>query len=324
MGIRLVNYCEAATITRCTIEDNTNSGLEANQYATVTIDDSVFSGNSDGYGGAVYMNTGASITIADSEIHENTSTSQGGAFWVGGTATLTLTDATVTTNTASQTGGAIWINNNSTAIVNGGTLSGNTATNSNGGAIMFQWSGDPTSTITNSTFGGNRASGEGGAIAIYGRPVTITNSILWGNYADGSTNDQIYWTSTQPTVTYNDIDQDGYTGNNNIRQNPLFVDAEPYTLAPTTEGDYHLDANSPCEDEATSTVAPPDDIEGDSRPQENGDDMGSDEYVDGGVGGLRSRLSAASESCLACHWVNLNSSSLIDETRDSTTRFVGE
>ena len=64
MGIRLVNYCEAATITRCTIEDNTNSGLEANQYATVTIDDSVFSGNSDGYGGAVYMNTGASVTIA--------------------------------------------------------------------------------------------------------------------------------------------------------------------------------------------------------------------------------------------------------------------
>jgi hypothetical protein len=44
-------------------------------------------------------------------------------------------------------------------------------------------------------------------------------------------------------------------------------------------GDYHLTADSPCIDTGTSEGAPSDDIDGDTRPQGQGYDMGADEFV---------------------------------------------
>ena len=55
------------------------------------------------------------------------------------------------------------------------------------------------------------------------------------------------------------------------------MDQRPYSEAPTTAGDYHLDKISPCIDAGTSTGAPPDDIDGESRPYGPGYDIGADE-----------------------------------------------
>ncbi len=55
----------------------------------------------------------------------------------------------------------------------------------------------------------------------------------------------------------------------NINADPLFVGS----------GDYHIQAGSPCIDTGSATGAPSDDIDGDSRPQGAGYDMGSDEAL---------------------------------------------
>jgi hypothetical protein len=95
----------------------------------------------------------------------------------------------------------------------------------------------------------------------------VKNSILWGDTATTSGNEINFDTSTI-TVTYSDI-EGGWTGNGNINVDPLFVG----------NGDYHLQAGSPCIDAGTAEGAPTSDIDGDSRPQGAGYDIGSDEYT---------------------------------------------
>ena len=46
------------------------------------------------------------------------------------------------------------------------------------------------------------------------------------------------------------------------------------------DGNYHLQAESPCIDTGTSANAPDNDIDGDVRPQYFGYDMGVDEYLE--------------------------------------------
>ena len=151
-------------------------------------------------------------------------------------------------------------------------------------------------TVTNCTFFDNLASGWGGGMnneksspmvinctfssnsAIVGSGIfdgesspTVTNCILWDN-GEEIAND----VASTPLVTYCDV-QGGYFGEGNIDADPLFVDPE--------NGDYHLQAVSPCIDAGTDTGAPSEDIEGNVRPIDgNGDsvavtDMGAYEYV---------------------------------------------
>jgi len=96
---------------------------------------------------------------------------------------------------------------------------------------------------------------------------TVKNSILWGDTATTSGN-EIYLASSPITVTYSDV-EGGWTGEGNINADPLFVG----------NGNYHLKADSPCIDTGTSVEAPSDDIDGDTRPQGAGYDIGSDEYT---------------------------------------------
>jgi len=78
----------------------------------------------------------------------------------------------------------------------------------------------------------------------------VKNTILWGNGPN-----QIYPAESSITVTYSDVDQDGYVGSSgNIRQDPLFVDP--------ANDDFRLQPTSPCIDAATSVGAPSTDMEG--------------------------------------------------------------
>ena len=133
-----------------------------------------------------------------------------------------------------------------------------------GGAIY----GSPT--ITNSTIIWNYAGfwhdgpyGRGGGI--YGSPV-VTNCILYYNSTEVGP-DEISEEFSSPTVTYSDV-AGGWPGEGNIDSDPLFV----------SYGDYHLTADSPCIDTGTDAEVYTD-IDGDVRPQGEGFDMGSDEYM---------------------------------------------
>jgi len=114
--------------------------------------------------------------------------------------------------------------------------------------------------LVNCTFSANAA-----IDALYSDPsssATVTNCILWDD-----TTDEITGTAS---VTYSCV-KDGDTNNNNITDDPLFVDA--------SNDNVHLTSVSPCIYEATSTGAPTTDIRGVPRSEQgSGYDMGAYEY----------------------------------------------
>jgi len=156
-------------------------------------------------------------------------------------------------------GGGIYCEDSFPTITNC-TINGN-ETIYKGGGIYCEYSFP---TITNCTISDNEAEGGGGIYCENSSPI-ITNCILWEDKPD-----EIYVKSGDLTVTYSDV-QGGYQGEGNIDADPLFVGG----------GDYHLTEESPCIDAGTSKGAPDTDIDGDSRPQGAGYDIGSDEYVGG-------------------------------------------
>jgi len=101
----------------------------------------------------------------------------------------------------------------------------------------------------------------------FGEPVVLVNSIIY----DNGWGDAIH--VPDPNLIqaiYSDI-EGGWTGVGNIDANPSFVDL--------ANGDYHLQAWSPCIDAGTAEGASDHDLEGDLRPQNAGYDMGADEFV---------------------------------------------
>ena len=121
-------------------------GILNEEGATLTVTNSVLSGNSAGYGGGV-DNRDGTVTITNSTLDGNMAAHGGGAFSAG---TLTIVNSTVSGNTAAADGG--------------GT------------------SNDDTLTITNSTFSGNLSGEFGGACMNVGT-MRIVNSTLSGNSA---------------------------------------------------------------------------------------------------------------------------------------------
>ena len=84
---------------------------------------------------------------------------------------------------------------------------------------------------------------------------------------------------SSPSVTYSDI-QGGYAGAGNINAYPLFIDPDgPDNVAGTEDDDLHLTKGSPCIDTGTSSGAPDTDLEGNSRTQGAGYDMGAYETL---------------------------------------------
>jgi hypothetical protein len=204
-----------ATLTDCAITGNGAIGLSNSSASTMTVTNTIIRGSS-GTGG---LHNSGTMTVTDSTVADNTSNSYGGGVVNGGDLTLvrttisgnranldsslrnlggggifnrgrlTVIDSTVADNAAVKGGG---IFNNSGGIylgaltITGSTLSGNSADglpDSSGGAV---WS-DAGAMVaaTNDTFYGNRAASRGGAIALLGGSLHLTNLTIDANQADG-------------------------------------------------------------------------------------------------------------------------------------------
>jgi len=105
-----------------------------------------------------------------------------------------------------------------------------------------------------------------GEVYIKFAPVKIINSIIWP-----VTNDQIVISNTDAvSVSYCDV-KDGYFGEANIKDSPLFKDSD--------NEDFHLTPHSPCINTGNNENAPEKDLEGNLRPICNTVDIGVYEYV---------------------------------------------
>jgi parallel beta-helix repeat protein len=286
-------------------------GIYCGSSSSPTIINCIVSGNTATSGGGIYCSS-SSPTITNCIIKDNSAIAGAGIYFFK--SSPAISNCIVSGNTATSlagSGGGIScfasspkvtgciIKDNKIGIHGGGVecssnmgsspclpkfinciISGNTAGYNNnigsGGGFHF-WTTNPATkaTLINCTVSGNNAFSEGGGINSANVPLTVVNSIIWGNIASSSENEIYKGVNISIIATYSNI-KGGWPGTGNIGNdltlhNPLFVSS--------ASGDYHLKADSPCIDAGTNDIVaypnlPIDDIDGDSRPQDgNGDDL---------------------------------------------------
>ena len=121
-------------------------------------------GGSSGLGGGIYSD--GTLSVSNSQLRQDAATLAGGAIASGGTATLTITgsliaDDEATTLSPLGQGGAVYISGNERLNASGTTFQGNLAA-TDGGAV---YTAGPL-TLTNNAFLDNQANQDGGAIVV--------------------------------------------------------------------------------------------------------------------------------------------------------------
>lgn len=179
-------------------------------------------------------------------------------------ATPTINNCKILNNEAERSGGGVYFSMWSANIKNC-IIAGNKATW--GGAMYFSYA---QAQVTNCTTFGNTGLG---AIGISEYSPAFTNCILW----DEPSQFYVSYTFVPPSIVldYCDMKSTEVVGPTIIHSDPLFVDLS--STSPIN-WNFHLQSGSPCIDAGTSENAPNTDIDGDSRPQGKGYDIGADEY----------------------------------------------
>ena len=242
--------------------------------ASPTIQNCIIDSNIAGYGGGIYFNASAGAIITDCDITDNTASKVGGGGDGGGikcvSSSPTISGCNITGNTAIDWGGGIYCYSSSSPTITKCIVADNSGFDGGGISCVNTSS----TTIEKSTIFNNHTPGYGGGISclITSSP-TVVNSIFWGDTAT-SGSDEIYVDGTSSiSVTYSDV-EGTYAGTGNIDNDPLFVDDDNLDISLR---DYHLTVNSTdVIDAGTSTGAPADDIDDDTRDADP--DMGSDEF----------------------------------------------
>ena len=204
-------------------------------------------GDDDGMGGAVYtMNSGdASLSLTkfiDCLFEYNHAYGEGGAIKFTNDGNTEITRCRFIGNTSNYGAGAIMfytaLNTQLTQC-----LFYQNSTNNSGGGALKSLNAQTSLNIANCTFVSNAAygAGEGGAADFDYADVSIVNSIFYSN-SQTYGKDISVGQNTTVDISYSDIDMPDFaTGNHNLNDvNPLFVNA--------SQGDFHLQANSPCID----------------------------------------------------------------------------
>ncbi len=255
-------------INNCTIKGNTASdwggGGIYGEASSQTIENCIISSNMAGYeGGGISSRNSLSYSVNNCKIRNNSASRYGGGIYLNNSSS-TISGCIITNNQAGYDGGGICCYRGSSPEIVNCAVFNNTAQDDGGG---ISCSRDSMPTITNCTIIMNTAYDDGGGIACFlsSSPVVV-NSILWGD-RDGDDFNEIYLSiSSSMDITFSDV-QGGWAGEGNIDMDPLFE-----------SNDYHLSVGSPCIDVCDPEGAPPNDIDGDIRPQGDGYDMGCDEY----------------------------------------------
>ncbi|MGH8562446.1 MAG: right-handed parallel beta-helix repeat-containing protein, partial [Nevskiales bacterium] len=211
-------------------------------YSTLTVKDSVFTGNSAGYeGGAIYVDDTSEVAargvhISNSRFIGANTADEGGAIYLDDVdSPVLIENSVIDGNTAAVSfGGGIAIDdtdNRGTVTIRNSTISNNTATTDGGGVFMD----DPDNQvlIDNSTLSGNNASGaantgQGGGIYVdYSNNfVRLRNTTVASNYAtDEGGGIYLYglsgYSQYQTLMLQNTVVADNYAANSgpDLREN---------------------------------------------------------------------------------------------------------
>ncbi len=272
--------------------DGSGSGNECSP----TIANTIFSGNSAKDGGGM-CNDGQMFGISSPVLNDvtfsgNHATNSGGGLlndgYFGDSSPL-LTNVTFSGNNAVFAGGGMYnggYNGTSNAVLTNVIFKGNRAEDG-GGMYSFGYSnnlhgpGDPNEgnsnpSLINVTFSGNHATNSGGGIFNAGN-TTLSNCILWGNMA--SSGEQIY-NDTIATLDYSLVEggcpPNTNCGSNLLTSDPQFFAPISATEAPTSAGNYRLQATSPSIDVGNSlSVTVSFDLAGNPRIMGSAVDMGA-------------------------------------------------
>jgi predicted outer membrane repeat protein len=143
-----------------------------------------FSDPLNSYGAGMAMDEGQ-VTLTSATFEENQAAFGGGIFSFN--SDLEINGASFSNNTAFRNGGGI-DTYNSDLRIGGASFSGNSTNSWNGGALFAEdesIKGHHTS-VLNTTFSGNQAEAQGGAVTNWGSELNITYSTIIGNTALGS------------------------------------------------------------------------------------------------------------------------------------------
>ncbi len=214
--------------------DDIGGGLY-NPGGTLKVVNCFFQGNTGAFGGAI-LNLNAALTLVNTQLVGNRAFISGGGLynWEG---TVALHNCRIVGNTADRAevmGGAAISNLTGNLTILNSTVADNLSPN--GQAITsFSW---------------DSAAGM----------IEVANSILYNGGKE-------IWSNNLPavSVTYSDV-QGGWTDTGNIDAAPLFVAPGGRSIeGEWIDGDYHLQATSPCIDAGSDTDVPADvvDLDGD-------------------------------------------------------------
>jgi parallel beta-helix repeat protein len=267
---------------------NYHCGNTLNITYQINITNTVFTNNTGGSGGGIWAGSsdsaGVNVVIDKCEFANNFAGVGSGLRLIGKRLNFTLSNSIFTSNEATYIGaGATFAYNCAGTVINCLFASNNAGTgvDDNSGGVNI-WSGAKVD-FMNCTFADNSASYGAGLTVNGGGSAITTNCIFWGNSTDQIALDTLNGEGGTLTVNYCDI-QDGENsvnvidpllstltwGTGNADDDPLFEDSG--------NGDYHLQDNSTCINAGIDEIqiggvwyySPPDDIEGNPRPNPSG------------------------------------------------------
>jgi hypothetical protein len=198
--------------------------------------------NPAGVARAFYFNNGedANCVISGLTLKNGYTAGSGGAIYCR-SSSPTISNCIIIDNTAIWSGGAVYCSSDSNMTLTNCVIAAN-KTNANGGGISYASCSSPK--VINCTICSNQANWLGDGIYCFDSNTIITNSILWANDSN-----QIYAESSNPVVSYSNIQGSWIGGTNNIDHDPCFVAFDP--CDPYETWDLHLqsadgrwDANS--------------------------------------------------------------------------------
>ena len=279
------NFNSSPTLTQVIISANSttggNGGGMYNDNSSPTLTRVTISANSttgSGGGGGMYNNN-SSPTLTDVAISANIATN-GGGMYNSSTSSPMLTNVAISGNSATGggtvgNGGGMYNSNSSSPTLTNVAITGNSATNTGGGSGghgggMFNYTFS-SAVMTNVTVSGNSATGMGGGMYNYmvnNQVIIANNSIIWENTSATSHPNVFNQNSNESVFTFSLVQRNSGTGsgwdaslgsggvagidaggtNLPCDADPLFVAYEPASSAPSTAGDYRLQAGSPCID----------------------------------------------------------------------------